>query len=83
MNSEEYRLIYLSLLADYEKTSRMILMIENSFNRSKKAGFDCLSDDFSVRLIYLKQHELDISVLIKKIYKLWKGGVLYDKKKDV
>ena len=82
MTSTDYRIIYLALLKDYEENARLIMLIENSLEHAVKNGFECLADDFKVRLVYLKQHELDVSALIKKVYKLWKGGNDYDKKED-
>lgn len=82
MTSTDYRILYLALLKDYEENARLIMLIENSLEHAVKNGFECLADDFNVRLVYLKQHELDVSALIKKVYKLWKGGNDYDKKED-
>ena len=82
MISTDYRIIYLALLKDYEENARLIMLIENSLEHAVKNDFECLADDFKVRLVYLKQHELDVSALIKKVYKLWKGGCDYDKKED-
>lgn len=72
MDAKEYRIIYLALLADYEKTNREIEMISVSVKRATEAGLDDLSANLNMRLIYLKQHDVDVSALIKKTFKLWK-----------
>ena len=72
MNAKEYRIIYLALLADYEKTNREIEMISVSVKKATEAGLDDLSANLNMRLIYLKQHDVDVSALIKKTFKLWK-----------
>ena len=72
MDAKEYRIIYLALLADYEKTNREIEMISVSVKRATEAGLDDLSANLNMRLIYLKQHDVDVSALIKKTFRLWK-----------
>ena len=72
MEAKEYRIIYLALLADYEKTNREIEMISVSVKKATEAGLDDLSANLNMRLIYLKQHDVDVSALIKKTFKLWK-----------
>ena len=72
MDAKEYRIIYLALLADYEKTNREIEMISVSVKKATEAGLDDLSANLNMRLIYLKQHDVDVSALIKKTFKLWK-----------
>ena len=72
MEAKEYKIIYLALLADYEKTNREIEMILSSVKRATEAGLDDLSANLNMRLIYLKQHDVDVSALIKKTFKLWK-----------
>lgn len=72
MDAKEYRIIYLALLADYEKTNREIDMISTSVKKATEAGLDDLSVNLNMRLIYLKQHDVDVSALIKKTFKLWK-----------
>lgn len=72
MEAKEYRIIYLALLADYEKTNREIEMISGSVKRATEAGLDDLSANLNMRLLYLKQHDVDVSALIKKTFKLWK-----------
>jgi len=72
MDAKEYRIIYLALLADYEKTNREIDMISTSVKKATEAGLDDLSANLNMRLIYLKQHDVDVSALIKKTFRLWK-----------
>ena len=82
LTSDEYKVLYLALLKDYEETFKLISMIEKSYAGSIQSGFEALSNDFATRLVYLNQHISDVSILLKKVYKLWKGGSSDEEKEN-
>lgn len=72
--SDDYKLLYLALLKDFEESFRLSSMIGKSYADSVQNGYDALSIEFGSRLVYLNQHISDVSILLKKVKKLWKGG---------
>lgn len=75
MNKDEFRVIYLALLAAYEKNCHDIQQVEHAIEKAYAARLDYeLLENMNIRLMYLKEYEAQVEPLIKKVFKLWKGG---------
>lgn len=75
MSNEEFRVIYLALLAAYEKNCHDIQQVEHAIEKAYAARLDYeLLENMNIRLMYLKEYEAQVEPLIKKVFKLWKGG---------
>ena len=83
MNNEEFRIIYLALLASYERNCRDVQQVENAISKAYAAKLDYeLLENMNIRLMYLKEYERQVEPLIKKVFKLWKGGSANEKENE-
>ncbi len=83
MNADEFRVIYLALLAAYEKNCHDIQQVEHAIEKAYAARLDYeLLENMNIRLMYLKEYEAQVEPLIKKVFRLWKGGSSNEKKNE-
>lgn len=84
MTSDELRILYLALLAAYEKNCHDVQLVEHSISKAYAANLDYeLIENMNLRLRYLKEYELAVEPLLKKVFKLWKkGGFQYEKENE-
>lgn len=73
MSSDELRIIYLALLAAFEKNCHDMQLVENYISKAYVVDSTIL-EEFNIRLKYLKDYESQLLPLTKKVFKLWKGG---------
>lgn len=83
MESNDFRIIYLALLAAYEKNCHDVQQVEHCIEKAYAAKLDYeLLENMNIRLMYLKEYEAQIEPLIKKVFKLWKGGLQNEKENE-
>lgn len=83
MTSDELRILYLALLAAYEKNCHDVQLVEHSISKAYAANLHYqLLEDLNLRLRYLKEYELAVEPLLKKIFKMWKGGLQNEKENE-